>query len=281
MPTPFQHLVYAKMILEDSRLPDTLRERLQRNAGAFFLGNTAADVQTVTGERRVSTHFFSIPPSGNPRGEVAMLHTYPALSDPATLAPEHAAFIGGYLAHLTWDQRWAWDIYCRYYWNTPDGSWLDSTVEHNALRVLLDRRSETMLQSMPWVLDSLREVQPDSWLPFADGTALQIWQGWIAEQLAHPGSSQTAEVFAARNGVPVAQLELATQRLRAQADSTAAPAPFHAVAPYETHALQESIAVLCRFWRCEPASSEQSHPWLENLTLSSALAQPTLRKSPG
>ena len=101
------------------------------------------------------------------------------------------------------------------------------------------------------------------------------------EQLAHPGSSQTAEVFAARNGVPVVQMELATQRLRAQAESAAAPAPFHAVAPYEIYALQESIAVLCRFWRCEPVSFEQNHPWLDNLTLSPVPAQPTMLESPG
>lgn len=270
MPTPFQHLVYARMILEDSRLPNELREQLQCNAGPFLLGNTAADVQTVTGDRRVTTHFFTIPPSGHPRAEVALLQAYPGLSDPRILAPEHAAFISGYLAHLVWDQRWAWDVYCRYYCNDPDDDWRIAAVEHNALRVLLDHHAEAMLHATPWILNALYDTQPDHWLPFIDGSALRTWQSWIVEQLAHPGSSQTAEVFAARNGVPVTHLESVTQRLRAQAESHTAPAPFYAVAPYETHALQESIAVLCRFWHCNPAHCEQDLPWLEELTLSPA-----------
>ncbi|HOC20031.1 MAG TPA: zinc dependent phospholipase C family protein [Anaerolineae bacterium] len=277
MPTPFQHLNYANMILEAPELPSTLREQFQRHSGAFFLGNTAADVQTVTGQPRPTTHFYRIPPSGNPRGEVALLRAYPMLADPSQLSPEHAAFISGYLAHLVWDQRWAWDIYCRYYYRLPgNGDRLACLVEHNALRVWLDRQAEAQLETRPWLLPALQQTQPGDWLPFAGPDALRTWQSWIVEQLAHPGTAQTVAVFAARDGVPVEQLERATQRLSVQAESAAIPPPLQAVAPYEARALQESLAVLRRFWRCEPEFWESELPWLNDLTL----AGPPLAAAP-
>lgn len=253
MPTPFQHLNYAQAILESPELPAALRECLQQNAGAFFLGNTAADVQSVTGQPRPLTHFFTIPPSGNPRAEVAMLHAYPALADPAALAPDQAAFISGYLAHLVGDQLWAWDIYLRYYWHTCADP-QTCAVEHNALRVLLDRQAEAALGQHPAVLAALRGAQPGDWLPFVEGAALREWQAWIVAQLAHPGTAQTAAVFAARNGVSVERLEQATRRLGMRAESQPAPAPLAAVADYEDRARRESVAVLRRFWRCEPGA---------------------------
>ncbi len=267
MPTPFQHLCYAQTMLEAQDLPAALQARLQQAAGAFFLGNTAADVQSITGQSRPTTHFFAIPPTGNPRGEIAMLRTYPWLADPRQLTLDHAAFISGYLAHLVWDQRWAWDIYCRYYWDTaPGNDWLSRVVEHNALRVLLDRQAEQTLQTTPWILSTLRTITPGPWLPFADESALQDWKTWIMNQLAHPGTAQTAEVFAARNGVDVERLELATRRLQVEAESGAAPASLSAVARYEEQALRESVAVLRRFWRCEAAPWENNMPWLAELT---------------
>lgn len=261
MPTPFQHLHYGQTILDSRKLPATVRERLL--PGAFLLGNTAADVQSITGQPRPVTHFFGIPPTGKPRAEVAMLETYPQLADPRLLATDHAAFISGYLVHLVYDQRWASDIYCLHYGCAAANSdWLGSAIEHNALRVLLDRQAEAALRSQPWVLRALRSVTPGSWLPFADAKELQAWQTWIVEQLTQPGASQTAEVFAARYGVPVERLELATHRLYVQESAQSAPAALRANAQYETQALDESMAMLRRYWHCEPGPDESEFDWL-------------------
>lgn len=260
MPTPFQHLNYARILLETPGLPAAVRERLQHKAGAFFLGSTAADVQSLTGQPRPLTHFFTVPPTDHTRAEVALLRTYPQLADPNALTPDHAAFLSGYLLHLVWDQRWAQDIYLRYYWHCDDEP-LICAVKHNALRVLLDRQAESTLQEHPTILTALHNVQPGEWLPFVAATTLQAWQEWIVEQLAQPGTAQTAAVFAARNGVAVEQLEQAVRRLQVQLQSSAMPALRQAIADYEIRARYESLAALRRFWRRAGVSLPDTLSW--------------------
>ena len=58
MPTPFQHLVYASTILESTLLPASIREGLRAHRNAFLFGNTAVDVQSITGQARAETHFY-------------------------------------------------------------------------------------------------------------------------------------------------------------------------------------------------------------------------------
>jgi hypothetical protein len=67
MPTPFQHLVYAQGILHDPGLPSELKACLEDHLCTFFLGNTAADVQTLTGQPRVETHFYHLADIGTVR----------------------------------------------------------------------------------------------------------------------------------------------------------------------------------------------------------------------
>ncbi len=115
MPTPFQHLHYAQ---QSSSLRDflhKLRDRLEAESGAFLLGNTAGDVQTITGQRRVETHFYSL--SDLHRGPAGdrLLTAYPSLADPWSLSPAQAAFVSGYLVHLVWDEIWADDVFIPLY----------------------------------------------------------------------------------------------------------------------------------------------------------------------
>ena len=65
MPTPIQHLAIAEQLLRDSTLPGAIRDRLLEQRGAFLFGNTAPDVQTVSGQLRETTHFFDIPLRSN------------------------------------------------------------------------------------------------------------------------------------------------------------------------------------------------------------------------
>jgi hypothetical protein len=61
MPTPVMHLALAKEILHGDGLPPTARRLVVQQCAPFLLGHDAADVQTVSGQARHETHFYSIP----------------------------------------------------------------------------------------------------------------------------------------------------------------------------------------------------------------------------
>lgn len=263
MPTPFQHLVYAKSLLEDPTLPAALSGRLQAQAGAFLLGNTAGDVQVVSGQPRPETHFYAFPPRGRPRAWQAMVQAYPELADPDTLAPDRAAFVAGYSAHLIWDEVWAWEVYIPSY--LESGVWegrLARSVHHNALRVLLDRRAAAELATWSPLVPALQAVEPVGWLPFVAEGALRRWRDWLTEQLVDPERGATAQVFAERMGVSVAALEdkvreVAASAGRADADPWTVQL-WEAIARYEQRGRAESRAAIAAYFESkQPVTSNQ------------------------
>jgi hypothetical protein len=61
VPTPFYHLYVANELLARQALPSRAQQVLETYRYAFELGNTAPDVQTISGQSRFSTHFFRLP----------------------------------------------------------------------------------------------------------------------------------------------------------------------------------------------------------------------------
>ena len=103
MPTPIQHLAVADQLLHDNTLPTSIRDRLLDQRGAFLFGNTAPDVQTVSGQLREATHFFDIPLRSTEPPHVKMFELYPALEQARLIHAAQAAFIAGYICHLALD----------------------------------------------------------------------------------------------------------------------------------------------------------------------------------
>jgi len=250
MPTPFQHLVYARRILTQPHLPLPLQQCLANAPEAYLLGNTAADVQSITGQPRTETHFYRFPPPRTPRALEVMLAQYPALADPYRLAPAHAAFMSGYLAHLVWDEVWAWEVYVPFYLeSTLWAERLPRSLHHNALRVLLDRQAEAELQPWPELRHAFPAAQPQSWLPFATDSALCEWRDWVAGQLENPATVQTTQVFAERMGVTVEALESVIAAIVTDEYRPTVPGLLAAVQQFEAHALIDSVQVLRWYWR--------------------------------
>ena len=166
-----------------------------------MLGNTAPDVQTISGQERQVTHFFDLPIlSGMQTAWHRMLALYPYLARPAGLSPAHAAFLAGYLCHLQADWLWVVEIFSPVF--GPACSW-DTFHKrlylHNVLRAHLDQQILNTLDVSAG--EYLSRVNPTGWLPFVEDGFLGQWRDWLAQQL-HPGSKvQTVEVFAARQGV--------------------------------------------------------------------------------
>ncbi|HOU12734.1 MAG TPA: zinc dependent phospholipase C family protein [Anaerolineae bacterium] len=251
MPTPFQHLVYARDVLNAALLPEKIRQRMRESMSAYLLGNTAVDVQSITGQPRFETHFYHVHGDSALRASDTLLAAHPHLADPNRLHPAHAAFVSGYLVHLAWDECWLRDVFRPFYMESalwPDR--LTRNVHHNALRVLVDRQAEAILRAWPDLVPLLRTAQPDHWLPFVDNAALCRWRDWLVTQLADPAAVQTAQVFAERMGVSPEHLEAV---IRAVADDTyTPPVPgLHvAIATFEACALAESVEVLKQYWQC-------------------------------
>lgn len=200
MPTPFYHLSLARSILQHPDLPASIRRFLEQQACPFLLGNTAPDVQVISGQRRQETHFFTIPIlPGLPLPWVRMFRDYPHLSDPARLAPDHAAFLCGYIAHLQADISWINQIYAPIFITGFWGSHPRRSYIHNVLRSYLDQQALAALDDHPG--ECLGSVEPSGYLPFTADSDLREWRNFISAQLLPGGETKTVEVFARRAGM--------------------------------------------------------------------------------
>lgn len=93
MPTPFYHLSIADELLQHPQLNKTVRRRLVANSGAFLFGNTAPDVQVVSGQTRQETHFFTLPIDETKPAWECFFTANPELAALSDLDPDRLAFI--------------------------------------------------------------------------------------------------------------------------------------------------------------------------------------------
>lgn len=201
MPTPFYHLSVAEELLGHPDLSPEVRHALQEQRPAFLLGNTAPDVQVVSGQERQVTHFFDLPilPGVKPAWE-KMLATYRELGQPWAMPVARAAFLAGYLCHLQADWRWVLEIYLPVF--GPGHLWKNFKQRlylHNVLRAHLD--AEILPALEPEMGHTLELAGPQNWLPFVSDHYLVEWRYLIAQQLVPGAPIQTVEVFAARQGI--------------------------------------------------------------------------------
>lgn len=200
MPTPVQHLVVANNLLADDDLPARARDVLDAQRAAFLFGNTAPDVQTVSGQTREATHFFSVPLGSDRPAHEAMFEAYTELAHPHQLDPAQAAFMAGYIAHLWLDVMWIRDIFQPFF--GPQAGWStfhDRLFLHNVLRAWCDRRDQTRLESD--IGAQLSTITPRRWLPFTADTYLRRWRDVLVEQFAPGALIRTVQVFAERGHV--------------------------------------------------------------------------------
>ena len=54
------HLDLAEEVIRRAELEPHVQRLLTQQRGPFLLGNTAPDVKTLSGQRRLETHFYSV-----------------------------------------------------------------------------------------------------------------------------------------------------------------------------------------------------------------------------
>jgi len=216
MPTPVNHLIMARELMESGRLRPSVQVLLRREWGAFLLGHTAPDVQTVSGQPRHETHFYSLPPRNEIPAYRILLVTYPELAEPHRLTPAHAAFLAGYLAHLLVDEQWWRQVFHPAFGPSAEwGTFQERLFLHNVLRTWLDRQDQARLDGRE--ARALAEAKPQGWLPFVRDGDLRAWRDLLVEQLQPGREVRTAEVFAARMHLPAEAIEEALRSPRQMA----------------------------------------------------------------
>lgn len=207
MPTPFYHLSVADQILKQPHLDPAIKHLIQAQLGAFYLGNTAPDVQVISGQKRSATHFFSVPiPSGAEVPWKGMLAENPSLGASKKLDSAQAVFIAGYLCHLQADWIWVAEIFEPVF--GPYRNWATFTTRlywHNILRAYLDVDVIAGLQ-VDRILDS-GPIDAQNWLPFIRDRHLENWWTYLCDQLQPGNRIKTVEVFATRQGIDVHEFQ--------------------------------------------------------------------------
>lgn len=191
------HLQVAERIRQDCGMGEALRAQIANHMPAFYLGNVAPDVQTISGAPRAETHFYDLPPNVGHLAHVEMMDRFPELARASALSLEHAIFVAAYSAHLMLDLRWYREVLIPYFvLPTEWGDLRERFLAHNILLTFLDQLA---VDSLP---ESARETlvasNPDHWLPFVNDVDLLHWRDKLVAQLQPGGSLLTIEIYAAR-----------------------------------------------------------------------------------
>jgi hypothetical protein len=204
MPTPFTHLEIAQRLLCDAEIPDAFRALLNAERGAFLLGNIAADARVSSGITREATHFYAYDRPIEEHPWRVMVEKHPTLQQPHSRA--QAAFVAGYVAHLSIDEAWGVELvrprFVKHDWGEA-GYEMRFLMLHVIL-TYMDERDLPKLES--WQAEVLPTAAPDRWLPFMGDDILRQWRDYVAQQIAPGGKSLTLQVLGERIMKPPEEL---------------------------------------------------------------------------
>jgi hypothetical protein len=247
VPTPFYHLSLAEELLKHPHLPEKINHFLHDSRCEFLFGNTAPDVQVVSGQPRQVTHFFNLPIQvSDPPAWELILSDHPNLAVAEQLPVPQVAFLAGYLCHLQADWFWVKDIFAPFFGPRCSwGSFHHRLYCHNVLRAYLDMHILPELR--PGMDACLCQVQPDGWLPFVQDRHLTQWRDLLFPQLQPGATTQTVEVFSARQGISAPDFYALLESEERMQQEVFEHVPLPLVQSYRQKVLDESVRMLSDF----------------------------------
>jgi hypothetical protein len=244
VPTPFYHLSLAEELFNHPSLPEKISHFLQTSRCEFLFGNTAPDVQVVSGQPRQVTHFFNLPiRAGDRPAWELILSDHPHLAQAEQLPAPQTAFLAGYLCHLQADWIWVNDIFAPIFGpRCPWGTFRQRLYYHNVLRAYLDLH---ILPGLRHGMDAcLCQVKPEGWLPFVKDRHLVEWRDLLFPQLQPGAATQTVEVFSARQGISAPEFYALLESEERMQKEIFEHLPLQLVQSYRQRVLDENIHLL-------------------------------------
>jgi hypothetical protein len=248
VPTPFYHLHLAETLLRNRTLPRRIKNLLLSQKPAFLLGTIGPDVQVISGQTRIETHFYKLPISNNQALPWEWFQTQVIKFDIlADLPPPTQAFYAGYMCHLMADWFWTVQIFEPVFSHQANWQTLPRRLYlHNILRSYLDLQIISEMERN--IRCDLHDARISGWLPFVRDQHLQTWRDFIVCQLQPETKIQTVEIFASRQNLD--------------------PAEFYRLLHSETALDAELFSIFPR--------REISHFWEQLLVKTNAFLQETL-----
>ncbi|WP_420627511.1 zinc dependent phospholipase C family protein [Candidatus Leptofilum sp.] len=193
------HLHTAELILDTVKVNGNgrLHQTLSADWPAFYLGSVAPDVNAISSLRRVSTHFYDVPPAPEETAYGSMLAQYPQLTDFVAMPLEQAVCVAAYSAHLMLDLIWLREVVYPFFFKADHlGDRKQRELTHFILLTYLDLIAVEALPAT--AVTTLAAAQPHCWLPFVDDSILIAWRDMLTEQLSPGAAIRTVEIYAGR-----------------------------------------------------------------------------------
>ena len=241
------HLQVAERIRAHPDLCGNVARILDQTMPAFYLGNVAADFQTIADIPREATHFYRLPPAPETVAHTRMLEQYPQLAHAGALPLEQAVFIAAYRAHLLLDLLWYWKVLIPYFAEAPDweADHRQRFLVHNTLLTYLDKLA---LESLPPTAgDTLAAAQPHDWLPFAGDGDLIRWRDLLVEQLQPGATIQTITIYAARMHIEPAEFAANLADPQWMQQQVFDKAPIDEVQTIITSGMEQSVSLISNY----------------------------------
>tara|TARA_Y100001970_G_scaffold294137_2_gene447417 strand:+ start:895 stop:1659 length:765 start_codon:yes stop_codon:yes gene_type:complete len=161
--------------------------------GSFFLGTTAPDIRTYTGQDRKDTHFFDLDIFSEQDPIQGLLTKHPGILDDLNAVTPQSAFLAGYITHLLADKRYIEEIYRKFFLTSKDVNFDPSDelqMQHNlydrTLQFELDRMQKSEQSILLNALYKINEQEHIYNVPFIDNINLNDWSKIMMSIVAQP-----------------------------------------------------------------------------------------------
>jgi hypothetical protein len=182
MPPIFLHMAMARDIEAELDSP-----AIESHQGAYYLGATSPDIRVLTRGDRAETHFYRLDVYEHQDSVAELFRQHPELSRPENLSGETAAFVAGYLTHLSLDERYIEDVYRVYFGQQSAlGGDLTANTMDRLLQFELDRQRREDSSAAAGIRDALEGCSLAIDVGFLDSETLGKWLQVAIDQTRHP-----------------------------------------------------------------------------------------------
>ena len=194
MPPLVFHMAFARQLQERLR-----SDLLGGQIGPFLLGATTPDIRVITRWNRDDTHFFDFDTYEQQDSVATFFARHTALAEPGRLSPATAAFVAGYMTHLTLDERWIVEIYRTFFGERGTlGGGEEAAVLDRLLQYELDRAKREDRELMDGIRLALQDCETSIDCGFIEVATLREWRGLAAEQTLYPADYERLRYYSGR-----------------------------------------------------------------------------------